>query len=125
MNKKGQALVEFVLILPILLMVLLAIIDIGNIFLQKYNLNNELDTVSTLYQNGKDKELRAYVSKENLSSKEIEELSNELIKTGKKLNITPNDLDKYLWEIGNRFCNKKSCEICPLRELCQTKKSVK
>lgn len=70
MNKKGQALVEFVLILPILLMVLLAIIDIGNIFLQKYNLNNELDTVSTLYQNGKDKELRAYVSKENLSFSE-------------------------------------------------------
>lgn len=70
MNKKGQALVEFILILPILLLVLLAIIDIGNIFLQKYNLNNDLDTVSTLYQNGKDKELRAYVSNENLSFSE-------------------------------------------------------
>lgn len=69
--------------------------------------------------------LTGLISKENLSSNEIEELSNELIETGKNLNITPNDLDKYLWEIGNRFCNKKSCEICPLRELCQTKKSVK
>lgn len=65
--------------------------------------------------------LTGLIPKEKLSSKEIEELSNQLIETGKKLNITPNDLDKYLWEIGNQFCNNKSCEICPLRELCQTK----
>ena len=36
MNKKGQALVEFILILPVLLLILMAMIDIGNIFLKKY-----------------------------------------------------------------------------------------
>ena len=31
MNKKGQALVEFILILPILIFILLAIVDIGKL----------------------------------------------------------------------------------------------
>ena len=38
MNKKGQALVEFILILPVLLLIAMAMIDIGNIFLKKYDL---------------------------------------------------------------------------------------
>ena len=42
MNKKGQALVEFILILPVLLLILMAMIDIGNIFLKKYELENSL-----------------------------------------------------------------------------------
>ena len=46
MNKKGQALVEFILILPVLLLIVMAIIDIGNIFLNKYDLNKDLDTVT-------------------------------------------------------------------------------
>lgn len=39
-NKKGQALVEFILVLPILIMLLFAIIDFGRIFVNK----NELET---------------------------------------------------------------------------------
>ena len=35
MNNKGQALVEFVLVLPIILMILFAIVDMGMIFTKK------------------------------------------------------------------------------------------
>lgn len=67
MNKKGQALIEFVLILPVLLLIIMAMIDIGNIFLTKYTLNNDLDTVTTLYQNGDLKNLGTYLANENLT----------------------------------------------------------
>ena len=42
-NKKAQALVEFVLILPILIMILFSIIDFGNIFVTKSNLENKIN----------------------------------------------------------------------------------
>ena len=67
MNKKGQALVEFILILPVLLLILMAIIDVGNIFLTKYTLNNDLDNVTTLYQNNDIKDLGVYLASENLT----------------------------------------------------------
>ena len=42
MNRKGQALVEFVLILPIFLLILFAIVDFGMILSKK----NELENIS-------------------------------------------------------------------------------
>ena len=42
-NNKAQALVEFALILPILIMMIFAIIDFGNIFVTKSNLENKLN----------------------------------------------------------------------------------
>ena len=42
MNRKGQALVEFVIILPIFLLILFAIVDFGRIL----NKKNELENVS-------------------------------------------------------------------------------
>lgn len=42
MNRKGQALVEFVLILPIFIMILFVIVDFGMIF----NKKNELENIS-------------------------------------------------------------------------------
>lgn len=67
MNNKGQALVEFILIAPILLLILIALVDIGNIFIKKYELADDLSTVSTMYQNNEKKELAAYVSKEEIT----------------------------------------------------------
>ena len=37
-NSKGQALVEFIIVLPILLLIIMAIIDFGHIFTKKYSL---------------------------------------------------------------------------------------
>lgn len=53
MNRRGQALVEFVLILPVFLFILFAIIDFGIIFSTKNNLENDSSDIIELYKNGK------------------------------------------------------------------------
>ncbi len=69
MNDKGQALIEFILVAPILLLIFVALIDIGNIFIKKYELNNDLSVVAELYENNQEKELAAYVAKEGITYK--------------------------------------------------------
>lgn len=70
MNKKGQALVEFILVLPILLLIVISMIDIGNIFLKKFDLNNDLETATTLYENGDITKLNNYLEEENINLSE-------------------------------------------------------
>lgn len=53
MNKKGQALIEFVLILPVFLLILFAIIDFGIIFHSKSKIENDSTDIIQLFQNGK------------------------------------------------------------------------
>lgn len=56
MKKKGQALVEFVIILPIFIMLVLGVVDIGNILYSKMTLEEQLSDVVSYYQKGKSKE---------------------------------------------------------------------
>ena len=52
MNKKGQALVEFIIILPIFLVLVLGVIDLGNILYQKTMLEGKMNDVISMYENG-------------------------------------------------------------------------
>lgn len=52
MNNKGQALVEFVLILPIFLFIVFAVFDFGMIFSSKNKLENDSLDISLLFKNG-------------------------------------------------------------------------
>ena len=52
MNNKGQALIEFVLILPVFLLILFAIIDFGLIFSSKSNLESDSADIIELFKNG-------------------------------------------------------------------------
>ncbi len=45
MNRKGQALVEFVLVLPILIFILLLVIDMGRLMIMKNHLETVLNSV--------------------------------------------------------------------------------
>lgn len=63
--------------------------------------------------------LTGIINSKNISENEIKDLSNSYVKIGNKLNINPSDIDKYLWEIGNTFCNKKKCSGCPLSIHCK------
>ena len=45
-------------------------IDIGNIFLKKFDLNNDLETVATLYENGDITKLNNYLEEENINLSE-------------------------------------------------------
>lgn len=51
MNKRGQALVEFVIILPIFIFMLLSIMDIGRIIYFQNEMVSELSDVVSLYRN--------------------------------------------------------------------------
>ena len=66
-NNRGQALVEFVIVLPILLLVIMTIIDFGNIFTKKYSLENDLDVISNMYREEKYNSINKYVNDKNIS----------------------------------------------------------
>lgn len=66
MNNKGQALVEFIIVLPILLLILISIIDFGNIIHKKYVLENDLDNIVSMYNSNDYDEINNYVSDKNL-----------------------------------------------------------
>jgi len=51
LNKKGQALIEFVIILPIFLFMLFAIIDFGIISYNRTKLENMINDVGDMYKN--------------------------------------------------------------------------
>ena len=52
MNKKGQALVEFVILVPVFIMILFALIDFGLILYNKCSLESKLnDTINMLENN--------------------------------------------------------------------------
>ena len=52
MNRKGQALVEFVLILPIIVFIIFTAIDFGVIFNEKNHLENDSLDIINLYNKG-------------------------------------------------------------------------
>lgn len=54
MNRKGQALVEFVIILPIFILLLFAIVDFGMIFSKKNELENISVDVIAMIRNDSD-----------------------------------------------------------------------
>lgn len=52
MNRKGQALIEFVLILPVLIFILFSVIDFGIIFSTRNTLENDSVDIVNLFKNG-------------------------------------------------------------------------
>ena len=54
LNKRGQALVEFILILPVFLMILFVIVDFGMIFNAKSSLENDTSDIVLMVENGDD-----------------------------------------------------------------------
>lgn len=66
MKDKGQALIEFVLILPVILLILLYIIEFGRITQKKQQLESNMDLIVNLYEEKKQQELNTYISNNNI-----------------------------------------------------------
>lgn len=64
MNKKGQALVEFVLILPILIFIVLSIVDVGRIMIMKNHLESLIGDIDSNSTSVKDMEYDVEVVRE-------------------------------------------------------------
>ena len=63
--------------------------------------------------------LTGVIDSKKVNEKDIQLLSDSYVRVGEELNISASDIDKYLWEIGNSFCNKKNCLVCPLSNICK------
>lgn len=66
-NSKGQALVEFVIVVPILIFIIMAIIDFGNITIKKMRLENNLESIVSLYKKNDLNEINNLTKNENIS----------------------------------------------------------
>lgn len=76
LNKKAQALVEFILVLPVIILIILGSIDILNIVIKKNELENKVSDQIILFQSNQ-------IS--------IEELEQKLKDNNTKVNINANE----------------------------------
>lgn len=100
MNRKGQALVEFVLILPILILLLLAIVDFGNILYNKNKLENISSDIVQQVKNGDDvTKIQSIYKNIELTTTSYQE-EYQKISIQEKVNVLTPFLDKI---IGNPY----------------------
>lgn len=102
-NNKGQALIEFVLILPVLLLLILGCIDLGRIIIKKSELENKVTDKLTIWKQTKFpiNELKESLKDENTTVNIIKNEKTKLITVEVEEKITwltpivSNILDNY------------------------------
>ena len=99
MNRKGQALVEFVLILPVFILILFAIVDFGTILSKKNELENDSIDIVLLINNGTSiDEIKSKYSDLDIDLKDVDKYTE--IKITKSINIITPGLNLIL---GNPY----------------------
>ncbi len=80
-NEKGQALIEFILILPILILLILGMIDIGTIFIKKIELEDQVTDIIAVWEKEpySIKTLEEYFEKENLTTNILENTTTSFL----------------------------------------------
>ncbi|MGN1312372.1 MAG: TadE/TadG family type IV pilus assembly protein [Bacilli bacterium] len=102
MNRKGQALVEFVLILPIFILILFVIVDFGMILNKKNELENISVDISNMIRNDDDiLEIKEKYPKLTIVTREDNEYID--IEISEKINIITPGLNRVL---GNPYTVK-------------------
>lgn len=95
MNRKGQALVEFVLILPVFILILFAIVDFGTILSKKNELENDSIDIVLLINNGANiDEIKNKYSDLDIELKDVDKYTE--IKISKNINIITPGLNLIL-----------------------------
>ena len=61
MDRKGQALIEFIIILPVTIYLLMVIVDFSSILIKKNGLESKMNDVVSLYKDGKSEEISDYL----------------------------------------------------------------
>ena len=99
-NNKGQALVEFIIIIPVLIFILFALIDFGNIILQKYKLEDSMDTISELYLVNDTSGINSYLTDTGITASFEKQDKFTAIKLEKEVTINTIGLNNIL---GNKY----------------------
>ena len=90
MYRKGQALVEFVIILPVIMMIIFVIIDFSNIFYQKNHLESVTNDIVVYKENGKSNEYIKKTLDKDIDVSYQQKGNNLVIKAKKKVQlVTP------------------------------------
>lgn len=112
MNRRGQALVEFVLILPIFLLILFTIVDFGNLLAKKNQLETESTDIVLLLRNGKSaEEVAKSYSKIEIEESVFEEKYNK-IKISENITL----INPFLYKILGNPCVVEVERIVPRDE---------
>ena len=107
MNRKGQALVEFVLILPIFILMLFAIVDFGMILSKKNELENiSVDITAMIKNNNKIEEIQKEYPKVDIKLTNEEKYT--IVEISTKVNIITPGLNRVL---GNPYIVKVERKI--------------
>lgn len=114
MNNKGQTLVAFITLLPLLLIILSFVIDLGFLYIEKRNIsNNTKDAVEYYLNNIDDADI----------NKKVEKLLNENIKEIEDIHVNNTDSYVEITVIKNR---KSKYSIIPVNnEINVTYKGMK
>lgn len=96
MKNKGQALVEFIIILPILLLLLLGLIDFGNIIYKKYTLENDLEQIVNLVKRKNEVGINTYIKQNGITASIEPKTDTTSIILTKKIAINTPGLNKIL-----------------------------
>ncbi len=96
MKNKGQALTEFIILLPVLMLLITGMVDFGNILYQKYQLENHLDTVVLFYQNEEAAKISDYAKQENIVATIDETGEETTLKVSKKIQVYTPGLNRIL-----------------------------
>lgn len=96
MKNKGQALVEFIIILPVLLLLILGAIDFGNILYKEYTLENDLDYVVELVRQNKMTEIDYYVKQKELTKNIETKSTTTTVTLSKKVVVNTPGLNRIL-----------------------------
>lgn len=99
-SERGQALIEFLMIVPILFLIIMAVFDFGNILYHRYELEGHLDFVADLYENEKETDLENYLKKHALTMEVNKETGYQVIYLKKKISISTPGLSAVL---GNPY----------------------
>lgn len=99
LNCRGQALVEFVIILPIFIFMMFIVIDLGKILNIESNLESRMDAIITAYETTKEKEdltSKLELTKDNISLEITTEQEYKTFILQKKTNIITPGLNVIL-----------------------------
>lgn len=76
MNKRGQTLILFIILIPIILMLLGLIVDIGLVISKKTQINDFYKTIIRDYSDASDEEILNMMRKNDIETKNVEIIRN-------------------------------------------------
>lgn len=89
-NNKGQALVEFVLLLPIIIFVIFIVVDFANVYYRKNKLEGMVSDISLLVSNKRENEITKMIDNPNIKYDISYDNEYAIITLEEKINlITP------------------------------------